>query len=73
MKNYRVIVEKILDLADARDPLDLAQTCESAAAALRLAAKLRDERREAEQLNEAVAPWFDPRQNAIIADEWASR
>lgn len=63
MKNYRAIVDKVLDLADPHDPIDLARTCESAGATLRLAAKLRDERRDAEKLNQAVAPWFDQDQS----------
>ena len=57
-KNYRIIVDKLLDLSDPHDPLDLAATCENAAATLRFAAKLFDEKREYEKLMRAVEPWF---------------
>ena len=60
MKDYRTAVDKLLDLADPHDPLDLAQTCENVAATLRLAAKMRDEKKETERLMRAVDPWFDP-------------
>lgn len=59
MKNYRAPVDKLLDLADPCDPLDLAQMCENAAQTLRYAAQLRDKAKEERKLMEAVAPWFD--------------
>ena len=60
-KNYRVIIDKLLDLSDPADPLELAMNCENAAQVLRLAASQRDERLEADRLNKAVEPWFDPK------------
>lgn len=59
-KNYRAAVDKLLDLADPNDPVELAQYCENAAATLRHAATLRDETRETRRLMSAVGPWFDP-------------
>jgi hypothetical protein len=59
VKNYRRSVDAALDLADPCDPIDLAQTCENAAAFLRLAAQVRDKVKEERKLMEAVAPWFD--------------
>ena len=58
-KNYRTPVDALLDLADPCDPIDLAQTCENAAATLRYAAQLRDEEKERRNLMKAVEPWFD--------------
>lgn len=60
LKNYRVIIDKMLDLADPGDPIELAHCCENMAAVLRQAAAQRDIRRETERAMAAVAPWFDP-------------
>lgn len=59
-KNYRAIIDKLLDLADPTDPLELAQECENAGQVLRLAASQRDEAREMRRAMAEVEPWFDP-------------
>lgn len=59
-KNYRAIIDKLLDLSDPTDPYELAQERENAAAVLRLAASQRDKAKETAKAMAAVAPWFDP-------------
>jgi len=59
-KNYRAIIDKLLDLSDPTDPLELAQACENAGQVLRLAASQIDAAREMRRAMAEVAPWFDP-------------
>jgi hypothetical protein len=59
-KNYRAIIDRLLDLADPTEPLELAQACENAGQVLRLAASQRDIAKEMRKAMEEVAPWFDP-------------
>lgn len=59
-RNYREIIDKILDLENPGDLDGLARACENTAAMLRMAIATQDKRKEREQFAAKIAPWFTP-------------
>ena len=60
MKNYRRVIDGMLDLADQADPNDLLRMLEVCAGGFRELIAQEQRRKEEVQRLDAVGPWFDP-------------
>lgn len=60
-KDYRPIINSLLDLCDTTDLEDLECTLKSAVEVVGLAIRNRNVARDTERFMRAIDPWFDPK------------